>query len=117
MKNINPKTTPTAGRIPSRVNPKAVADLTTETVLGRPGPMKNIPAYLEARAARKAPDQTTLPRVPIFPAITQEFVKYLKDIDASPELIAVAQRLVDKAKAEANPQKKTSRWARLRGQG
>jgi hypothetical protein len=79
--------------------------------------MENIPAYLEARAARKTSDQTTLPRVPIFPAITQEFVQYLKDIDASPELIAVAQRLVDKAKAEANPQKKTSRWARLRGRG
>jgi hypothetical protein len=117
MKNKDPKATSTAGRLPYQVNPQAVEDLTTETVLGRPGPMENIPAYLEARATRKAFDQTTLPRVPIFPALTPEYVQYLKDIDASPELIAVAQRLVDKARAEANPQKKTSRRARLRGQG
>ena len=99
-------------------NPKTVGDLTPETVLGRPGPMEGVPAYLKARAARKMPDKTVtsgnIRQKPIFPALTQAYVDYLKDCDASPGLIAAAQRSVDKAKAETNPPKKTSWWAKIR---
>ena len=58
---------------------------------------------------------TNIRRIPVFPPITQEFVQYLKDIDASDSLIASAQRSVDRAKAETNPQEKASWWARIRG--
>ena len=71
------------------------------------------------------PSRPSFPRKPVFPPITQEFVEYLKAVDASPALIAQAQKSADKAKAEhqaevdaenrANEEPKTSWWDRLRG--
>jgi hypothetical protein len=45
------------------------------------------------------PRASSMPRQPYFPPITRGYVRYLRSIDASPELIAHTERVIERQEA------------------